>query len=47
MKIIKDYSTDDADVTRYYWYVGVVSTNGETFGVLIDANSGEIIATKS
>ena len=44
MKILKDYSTED--LKNYYWYVGVVSTNGETLGILIDANSGDIIAKK-
>lgn len=44
MKILKDYSTED--LKNYYWYVGVVSSNGETLGILIDANSGEIIAKK-
>ncbi len=43
-KILKDYSTED--LKRYYWYVGVISTNGDTLGVLIDANSGEVIAKK-
>ncbi|MBR2970056.1 MAG: hypothetical protein IKC49_03275 [Clostridia bacterium] len=43
-KILKDYSTEE--VKRYYWYVGVISTNGDTLGILIDANSGEIIAKK-
>ena len=44
MKIMKDYST--TDVKNYYWYVGVISTSGETLGILIDASSGEIIAKK-
>lgn len=44
MKIMKDFST--ADVKNYYWYVGVISTNGDTLGILIDANSGDIIAKK-
>ena len=43
-KILKDYSTEE--VKRYYWYVGVISTNGDTLGILIDANSGEVIAKK-
>jgi len=43
-KILKDYSTEE--LKRYYWYVGVVSTNGDILGVLIDANSGEVIAKK-
>ena len=44
MKIMKDYSTTDAK--KYYWYVGVISTNGDTLGILIDANTGEVIAKK-
>lgn len=43
MKILKDSSTD---TNRFYWYIGVISTNGETLGILIDANTGEIIAKK-
>ena len=44
MKIMKDYSTDS---NSYYWYVGVISTNGDTLGILIDANTSEIIAKKA
>ena len=44
MKIMKDHSS--TELKNYYWYVGVVSTNGDTLGVLIDANSGDIIAKK-
>ena len=44
MKTVKDYSS--SELKNYYWYVGVVSTNGDTLGVLIDVNSGEIIAKK-
>ena len=44
MKIMKDYSSQD--LKNYYWYVGAVSTNGDTLGILIDANNGEIIAKK-
>ena len=43
-KILTDNSALDVD--NYYWYVGVISTNGETMGILIDANSGEILAKK-
>ena len=43
-KIMKDYSSQE--LKNYYWYVGVVSTNGDTMGILIDANTGEIIAKK-
>lgn len=44
MKVLKDHS--DNDLKNYYWYIGVVATTGETFGILIDANSGNIIAKK-
>lgn len=44
-KIIKDHSNKDNK--NYFWYVGIVSTNGDTIGILIDANTSEIIAKKS
>lgn len=44
MKLMKDHSNEE--LKNYYWYVGIISTNGETLGILIDANSGEIIAKK-
>ena len=44
MKIMKDHSCDE--LKNYYWYVGIISTNGDTMGILIDANNGEIIAKK-
>lgn len=44
MKILKDYSSEE--IKNYYWYVGVISTNGDTLGILIDANTGNIIAKK-
>lgn len=44
MKLMKDHSNED--LKNYYWYVGIIATNGETMGVLVDANSGEIIAKK-
>ena len=44
MKLMKDYSNED--LQNYYWYVGIISTNGNTMGILIDANSGNIIAKK-
>jgi hypothetical protein len=44
MKMMKDYS--NKDLKNYYWYVGIISTNGETLGILIDANNGDIIAKK-
>lgn len=43
-KILKDYS--NSEIKSYYYYIGVLSTNGDTLGILIDANSGEIIAKK-
>jgi len=43
-KLLKDNSV--SELNNYYWYVGVISTNGETMGILIDANSGEILAKK-
>ena len=43
-KVMKDYSNDE--LKNYYWYVGVVSTNGQTLGILLDANNGETIAKK-
>lgn len=45
MKIMKDFSSPE--LKNYYWYVGVVSTNGDTMGILIDANNGNIIAKKA
>lgn len=44
MKILKDYS--NGEVKNYYWYIGIVSTNGDTLGILINASNGEIIAKK-
>ena len=44
MKIMKDHSS--VELKNYYWYVGIISTDGDTLGVLIDATSGEIIAKK-
>ena len=43
-KIMKDYSS--AELKNYYWYVGIISTNGDTMGILINANTGEVIAKK-
>lgn len=43
IKILKDYS---GETNRYFWYVGIVSSNGKTIGVLIDVNTGEIISKK-
>lgn len=44
MKIMKDFSSEE--LKSYYWYVGIISTNGETLGILISANNGDIIAKK-
>lgn len=44
MKILKDYSASDCK--NFYWYVGSISTDGDTLGVLINANSGEVVAKK-
>ena len=44
MKLMKDYSNEE--LQSYYWYVGIISTNGDTLGLLVDANSGDIIAKK-
>lgn len=44
MKLMKDYSSEE--LKNYYWYVGIISTNGDTLGILIDANTGDIIAKK-
>ncbi len=43
IKILKDYSGES---NRYYWYVGIISPEGKTSGVLIDTNSGDIISKK-
>ena len=43
MKIVKDSSTEQ---DRYYWYVGIISTNGEMVGVLLDSSNGNVIAKK-
>lgn len=43
IKILKDFSGES---NNYYWYVGIVSCSGETAGILIDANSGEVISKK-
>lgn len=43
-KIMKDYSSKE--LKNYYWYVGIISTNGDALGILIDANNGDVIAKK-
>lgn len=44
VKILKDFS--NAENCKYYWYVGVIARDGQTLGILIDSNSGEIVAKK-
>ncbi len=44
MKILKDYS--NSEVKKYYWYIGVISSNADTFGILIDCSTGDVIAKK-
>ncbi len=43
IKILKDYSGES---NRYYWYVGIISPEGQTSGILIDAMTGSIISKK-
>lgn len=43
MKIVKDSTSSESN---YYWYVGIVSTNGDIVGVLVDSTTGEVIAKK-
>lgn len=43
VKILKDYSGES---NRYYWYVGIISPEGKTSGILIDTASGDIISKK-
>lgn len=43
IKILKDYSGES---NRYYWYVGIISPEGKTSGVLIDTTTGDIISKK-
>ena len=43
-KIMKDHSNEE--LKNYYWYIGIISTHGDTMGILLDANSGEVIAKK-
>lgn len=44
LKNLKDYS--NSELKNYYWYVGVISTNADTLGILIDASSGDVVAKK-
>ncbi|MDD4350847.1 MAG: hypothetical protein PHP83_01485 [Clostridia bacterium] len=44
VKMLKDFS--DSESTKYYWYVGIVSSDGTTAGILIDTQTGEIISKK-
>lgn len=43
IKILKDYS---GETNRYFWYVGVVSNNGDAYGVLIDTMTGQVVSKK-
>ena len=43
VKILKDYSGES---NRYYWYIGIISPEGKTSGVLIDSASGDIVSKK-
>jgi len=43
IKILKDYS---GETNRFFWYVGVISPDGETAGVLIDSATGEVVSKK-
>ena len=43
VKILKDYSGEG---NRYYWYIGIISPEGKTSGVLIDSASGDIVSKK-
>ncbi len=43
VKIITDLNSNFDD---YYWYVSIVGTNGKTSGVIINPQSGEVIAKK-
>ena len=44
MKTMRDHSNHE--LQNYYWYIGIISTDGNTLGILLDANSGEVIAKK-
>ena len=43
IKILKDFS---GETNRYFWYVGIISVEGKTAGVLIDTQTGEIVSKK-
>lgn len=43
VKILKDYSGDS---NRYYWYIGIISPEGQTSGVLLDSSTGDVISKK-
>lgn len=43
IKILKDYS---GETNRYFWYVGLIGADGKTAGVLIDAQTGEVVSVK-
>lgn len=43
VKILKDYS---GETDKYYWYIGIISPDGQTSGVLIDASTGSVVSKK-
>ena len=43
IKILKDYSGEG---NRYYWYIGIISPEGKTSGVLIDTSNGSVVSKK-
>ena len=43
IKILKDYSGEG---NRYYWYIGIISPEGKTSGVLIDSATGDVVSKK-
>ncbi len=43
VKILKDYS---GETNKYYWYIGIISPDGQTSGVLIDASTGSVVSKK-
>lgn len=44
MKLMKDYS--NSELQNYYWYIGIIANDGSSMGILIDANTADIIAKK-
>lgn len=43
VKILKDYSGES---NKYYWYIGIISPEGKTSGVLIDTTTGQVVSKK-